>query len=215
MNQGFFQEESGQGMVEYTFIVLLIALAAVIGFGVVRWVFDRHEDEIQTAFGIRFGDDFGTMPRSKDAVRTIRLLGGPRGFRTMKTGCVYAFNLVADNKAVAKMPWAEIATECTNTLEEVREMFGLKGRIEVVGTPSSSLFRCRLKGRGCTFTMIAHRTSSDECRRPPNLVQFAAPDPKRLGLSRKIRERVDVALLCENDRLRELAEAEARCETSK
>ena len=195
--------------------MLVLAVAAVIGFGVVRWVFDRHEDEIQTAFGIRFGDDFGTMPRSKDAVRTIRLLGGPSGFRTMKTGCVYAFNLVADNKAVAKMPWAEIATECTNTLEEVREMFGLKGRIEVVGAPSSSLFRCRLKGRGCTFTMIAHRTSSDECRRPPNLVQFAAPDPKRLGLSRKIRERVDVALLCENDRLRELAEAEARCETSK
>ncbi len=50
MSQGFFQEESGQGMVEYTFIVLLIALAAVIGFGSIGTAANETASNVSSSF---------------------------------------------------------------------------------------------------------------------------------------------------------------------
>ena len=170
-------------------ILLSVVVMAGILVGVrggLHWFGLRNE--IYEAFSVRFGDSCKDLPKLDANMRTIRQLGRPEGFQlTPKTGLVYAFNLRADDAAVGKMPWGEIAAECTNVLNEVRGRFGIKGGIEVIGRPTDTLFRCRVKGRGCTFTMVAVR------------------DPKHDSG----RNRTTVALLCEKDRLAALAKEES------
>ena len=50
MIQRLLEEETGQGMVEYTFIVMLIAVAAVVGFLLIGTAADNNAENVAAQF---------------------------------------------------------------------------------------------------------------------------------------------------------------------